>query len=69
MASFQREENKTPYQRTLKANGELNPKYPGGIDEQRKKLEEEGHSIIKKGRKNFRYYVDNYEKYLYDIEN
>ena len=29
-ASYQRSENETPYWRTLKANGELNPKYPGG---------------------------------------
>lgn len=29
-ASYQREEDYTPYWRTLKANGELNPKYPGG---------------------------------------
>ncbi len=29
-ASYQRKENKTPYWRTLKANGELNEKYPGG---------------------------------------
>ena len=27
-ASYQRTENETPYWRTLKANGELNPKYP-----------------------------------------
>jgi len=26
----------TPYWRTLKSNGELNPKYPGGIEEQKK---------------------------------
>jgi len=29
-ASEQRDYDKTPYWRTLKANGELNPKYPGG---------------------------------------
>ena len=29
-ASEQREDNKTPWHRTLKADGELNPKYPGG---------------------------------------
>lgn len=31
-ASYQRSEDKTPYWRTLKANGELNAKYPGGIE-------------------------------------
>ena len=30
-ASYQRTENETPYWRTLKANGELNHKYPGGV--------------------------------------
>lgn len=33
-ASFQRKVDETPYWRTLKANGELNPKYPGGVDAQ-----------------------------------
>lgn len=66
-ASEQREDDKTPYWRTLKAKGELNPKYPGGVEEQKKKLEEEGHKIIKKGRTNIRYYVENYEEKLYDL--
>ena len=34
-ASYQRTENETPYWRTLKANGELNPKYPGGVEAKR----------------------------------
>lgn len=66
-ASFQRAEDKTPYWRTLKVNGELNPKYPGGVEEQKKLLESEGHTIIKKGRTNIRYYVMDYEKYLYKL--
>lgn len=66
-ASFQRAEDKTPYWRTLKVNGELNPKYPGGVEEQKKLLESEGHTIIKKGRTNIRYYVKDYEKYLYKL--
>ena len=33
-ASYQRLENETPYWRTLKANGELNAKYPGSIEAQ-----------------------------------
>ena len=43
--------NKTPYWRTLKANGELNEKYPGGTRKQKEKLEAEGHIIIQNGRK------------------
>jgi len=35
----------TPYWRTLKASGELNPKYPGGINAQAERLREEGHTI------------------------
>ena len=34
-ASFQRSTDETPYWRTLKANGELNPKYPGGAEAQK----------------------------------
>ena len=41
-ASFQRPERDTPYWRTLKAGGELNEKYPGGIPAQRALLEAEG---------------------------
>lgn len=67
-ASYQRVENETPYWRTLKADGELNPKYPGGIEEQRVKLEDEGHTIIQKGRKNITYYVKDYETVLFNLE-
>ena len=52
-ASFQRKNDKTPYWRTLKANGELNAKYPGGIEAQKEMLEKEGHTVIQKGRKIF----------------
>ena len=55
-ASHQRTNDPTPYWRTLKANGELNEKYPGGMEGQRERLEEEGHTIIRKGRKNIRYF-------------
>ena len=41
----------TPYWRTLKGGGEINPKYPGGVEEQRKLLEREGHTITKKGKR------------------
>ena len=67
-ASAQREDDKTPYWRTLKAKGELNQKYPGGVAAQQEKLEAEGHTIIVRGRKNLRYYVQNYEAALFDFE-
>lgn len=67
-ASYQRTEDETPYWRTLKAKGELNPKYPGGVEAQREKLEAEGHTVIQKGRTNVRYYVKDYEKVLFMLE-
>lgn len=41
----------TPYWRTLKSGGELNPKYPGGVKEQTKRLVGEGHRVVHKGKK------------------
>ena len=67
-ASYQRSADETPYWRTLKANGELNEKYPGGIEAQRQKLEAEGHTVIQKGRKNIRCYVKDYEQVLFDLK-
>ena len=66
-ASEQRSDSLTPYWRTLKANGELNSKYPGGIERQKAQLMAEGHTIIQKGRKNNKYYVADYEKVLFDL--
>lgn len=66
-ASVQRTENLTPYWRTLKTDGELNAKYPGGLEAQKVKLEAEGHTIVSKGRKIIRYYVENYEASLYKL--
>ncbi len=66
-ASHLRAVDKTPYWRTLKANGELNEKYPGGAMAQKEKLEAEGHTVITKGRKNIRYYVKDYEQALFDL--
>ena len=51
----------TPYWRTLKAGGELNPKYPGGIIEQKIRLEAEGHMVLLKGKKAV---VRDYEQFL-----
>jgi alkylated DNA nucleotide flippase Atl1 len=63
-AEEQRQEGKkdiTPYWRTLKAGGVINPKFPGGVEEQKKLLESEGHKVIQKGKK---YIVADYEKSL-----
>jgi 6-O-methylguanine DNA methyltransferase, DNA binding domain len=51
----------TPYWRTLKSNGELNPKYPGGIPFLKKHLKSEGHKIISRGK---RFFVENFDKNL-----
>ena len=56
------------YQRTPEADGELNAKYPGGVEAQKAKLEAEGHIIIQKGRKNIRYYVKDYENAAFDLK-
>lgn len=66
-ANCQRGEDPTPYWRTLKAGGELNPKYPGGAADQKALLEAEGHTVVQRGRTNIRYYVQDYESYLWNI--
>ena len=43
----------TPWWRTLKAKGELNPKYPGGVEEQARRLRAEGHEIMQRGKRWF----------------
>jgi len=53
--------DETPWWRTLKKDGELNEKYPGGIDGQKLRLEMEGHTVIQKGK---RYFVEKYEEKL-----
>lgn len=54
----------TPYWRVLKSGGELNGKYPGGISDVKRRLEEEGHVVVKQGS---RYFVQDYEKKLATI--
>ena len=66
-ASCERLDDRIPFWRTLKADGELNPKYPGGIEYQKEKLSSEGHTFKTKGRKNIRYFVEDYENKLYDL--
>nr|WP_325300667.1 methylated DNA-protein cysteine methyltransferase [uncultured Dysosmobacter sp.] len=67
-ASEQRTENPTPYWRTLKADGELNPKYPGGAEAQKAKLEAEGHRIMQRGRTNLRWFVADFEQALFELK-
>jgi len=40
-----------PWWRLVKTGGELNPKYPGGVNAQRARLQAEGHRVIRKGKK------------------
>lgn len=55
----------TPYWRTLKSGGELNPRYPGGVPNLKQRLEAEGHTIIQKGK---RFFVVDYEQLLTHIK-
>lgn len=41
----------TPWWRTLKSDGSLNPKFPGGSERQAELLRQEGFEIVQKGRK------------------
>jgi hypothetical protein len=52
----------TPYWRTLKTGGELNPKYPGGAAGIARRLRAEGHKIVRKGK---RVLVADYQKSLF----
>ena len=51
----------TPFWRTLKTGGEVNPKYPGGVGGIAKRLRAEGHKTITRGQRTF---VDNFEEKL-----
>jgi alkylated DNA nucleotide flippase Atl1 len=44
-AAAEGKKNITPYWRTLKSRGELNEKYPGGVEAQAARLREEEHTI------------------------
>jgi alkylated DNA nucleotide flippase Atl1 len=54
----------TPYWRTLKAGGEINPKYPGGVEAQKKLLQAEGHVVATRGKKTM---VKDWEKKAYPL--
>jgi hypothetical protein len=49
----------TPYWRTLKTGGELNPKYPGGLKALAARLKAEGHKVVVRGK---RWVVADYEQ-------
>jgi hypothetical protein len=49
----------TPYWRTLKSGGELNPKYPGGVPGLKKRLSAEGHRVVQKGK---RFFVEDFQE-------
>jgi len=57
-ASEERADDHIPWWRTLRAKGELNEKYPGGIETQKRLLEAEGHTVVQKGK---RFFVADYE--------
>ena len=50
-----------PYWRTLKAEGFLNPKYPGGQEAHKRLLEQEGHRVLQKGK---RFLVQDFQTHL-----
>jgi alkylated DNA nucleotide flippase Atl1 len=51
-----------PYWRTLKADGFLNEKFPGGAESHKRLLEDEGLIVVRKGK---RYFVQDYHRYLF----
>ena len=63
-AAREGKKNITPYWRTLKTGGVINEKYPGGIEVQKKLLENEGHKVMQKGKK---YIVADFEKHLVQV--
>ena len=52
----------TPYWRTLKAGGELNPKFPGGVAALAARLRAEGHRVVRRGKRSV---VVDFEKALF----
>ena len=54
----------TPYWRTLKAGGQLNPKYPGGERNLAARLRAEGHKVVKEGK---RYLVEDFERFVTQV--
>jgi len=45
-----REQSASPYWRIVRDNGELNPKFPGGVELQSRQLRDEGLAIVRNGK-------------------
>ena len=63
-AAVERGDTDFPYWRTVKTNGELCEKFPGGLDGHKRLLAAEGHVIKQKGK---RYFLEGYEGKLHDL--
>lgn len=59
------EMSEIPWWRTLKMDGFLNDKYPGGQETQKKLLEEEGFKFTPRGKK---YQVTDFENHLFSFD-
>ena len=67
VANAAEEMNRTvPYWRTVKNDGQLNVKCPGGAERQKELLENEGHTIITRGRKHIKYFVKDFDQALWN---
>ena len=64
-ASVEQQDASFGYWRTLKSGGELNEKYPEGIEGQSLRLMAEGHQVIQRGKRSF---VIGYEDQLADLK-
>ena len=64
-ASVERGVDETPYWRTIKTEGELNEKFPDGIEGHKALLEMEGHTIVQKGK---RYFVKDFADKRFGLE-
>lgn len=63
-ASVERGHDMVPFWRMLKTDGQLNNNYPGGIEFQRKMLNEEGFEIVQIGTKSV---VSNLKDYMFEL--
>jgi alkylated DNA nucleotide flippase Atl1 len=52
-----------PYWRVIKTNGELNPKYPGGLEEQAARLHGEGFTVDVSGKAKLKAFKDRLFKF------
>lgn len=55
----------TPYWRTLKSGGEINPKFPGGIAAVAARLQAEGHEVVQRRK---RFFVRDYEQVITKLD-